>query len=125
MSLLAILAIGGRTAIRLVSALIAIEMRFLPSPTGRVGGEDIAEGHMETRFAFRIQESYRMRRRGASGVPGTRGVHDAKVTPVSIRAMRGVILSQRPWCAGGGYDGAHEIRCAPDLILAQGERMYG
>jgi len=85
---------------------------------------------METRFAFPIRESYPARRRRALlGIPGTHGVCGARMTPVTNRPGRGVIVSRRTRCAGRRDHDAHgtseEIRCAPDLILAQGERMDG
>src|SRR5215472_6927144 len=50
----------------------------------------------------------------------------AKVTPVNSIRGRGVILSQRIRGAGQGDHGTSgEIRCAPDLILAQRERADG
>jgi len=50
----------------------------------------------------------------------------AKVTPVNSCRDRGVILSQRIRSAGrGDYCTSGEIRCAPDLILAQRERADG
>jgi hypothetical protein len=57
---------------------------------------------------------------------GTHGVGGSRVTPVNSRADLRVILSQRILCAGRGDHSANEdIRCAPDLILAQRERMDG
>lgn len=56
---------------------------------------------METRFAFRIQESNPIRRRAAFGDSGAPGFHRATAILASNNAS------------------------APDLILAQGERMDG
>jgi hypothetical protein len=85
---------------------------------------------MDTRFAYRIRESYP----AAAAACSDRNAQIAvaaescgvKVTPVNNNRGRGVILSQRIRSAGqGDYGTSGEIRCAPDLILAQRERADG
>ena len=105
---------------------------------------------MDTRLAYRVRDSYpawveRVRPEGAGATPrisprclawrttprtardvDARGTFGASVTPVNSDAGRRVILSERIRCADWGDHGANEdIRCAPDLILAQRERADG
>src|SRR5215472_4302870 len=72
---------------------------------------------MDTRLAYQIPDSY---------LGGTRGFPGARVTPVNSDDRRRVILSERIRRAGKWDCSANDdIRCAPDLILAQRERADG
>jgi hypothetical protein len=113
-----------------------------------VHGTRALRDRMDTRLAYRIRDSYRAWRQcvwpgGATPrilprclawrtTPRTAreadapGTFDARVTPVNSDTGRRVILSERIRCADRGDHGANEdIRCAPDLILAQRERADG
>ena len=61
-----------------------------------------------------------------TGEADASGTFGARVTPVNSDAGRRVIVSERIRCADRGDHGANkDIRCAPDLILAQRERADG
>jgi hypothetical protein len=89
-----------------------------------------ARDRMDTRFAYPIRDNYPARQRcvqiGIWQIAVAAEACGARVTPVKSHCGQRVILSQRIRSAGRGDHGSsEEIRCAPDLILAQRERADG